>query len=145
MREEEAVAGVSRGWLRPLAWAVAAVYWVSWVFPLAAGLVRDVGSLPPWWGPVDIGLAGVLAVLVLVLLAGAERRVERRDREASYGMYRVLHYGILGALVVFFVAGDRVVWIRCLTGFVWRYWLLLYSLPAWLAALREGRPPGGRG
>ena len=39
-------------------------------------------------------------------------------------------------VVVFFLFGDRIIWINCLTGFAWRAWLLLYTLPAWVTALR---------
>jgi hypothetical protein len=40
-------------------------------------------------------------------------------------------------LVIFFLAGDRIVWINCLTGFGWRASLLLYTLPAWLTLLEK--------
>jgi hypothetical protein len=40
---------------------------------------------------------------------------------------------IFALLVGFFFFGDRIVWSNCLTGFAWRFWLLLYGLPAWYA------------
>ena len=40
-------------------------------------------------------------------------------------------------LVVFFLAGDRIIWSNCLTGFAWRAWLLMYTLPAWMTAVLQ--------
>ena len=39
-------------------------------------------------------------------------------------------------LVVFFIAGSHVRWEVLLTGFAWRAWLLMHSLPATLALAR---------
>ena len=58
---------------------------------------------------------------------------------ASYRAYRALIHAIIALCAVFFVAGDRIVWINCLPGFGWRAWLLLYCLPAWLAAVHRPR------
>ena len=84
----------------------------------------------------DVAIAFVLAILVLVIMALAQDKVNKQAEDASYHAYRVLTHGIFAMIVVFFVFGDRIVWINCLTGFAWRYWLLLYSLPAWFTALR---------
>ena len=35
------------------------------------------------------------------------------------------------------LAGDRIDWANCVTGFLWRSWLGLYVLPWWLTALRS--------
>jgi hypothetical protein len=48
----------------------------------------------------------------------------------------MLLHAILLMLVIFFVAGDRIKWTQCLTGFAWRAWLLVYILPCWFAAWR---------
>lgn len=53
----------------------------------------------------------------------------------TYRAYRVLISAILVLLVVFFLAGDRVTWTYFLPGIAWRSWLLLYTWPAWLAAM----------
>ena len=134
-------------WGRQLAVATAAVFFISSAFPVAAGLTKNTASFPRWWGALDVGLAFVLALLAIVVLALAQGHVTRQAEDASYRAYRVLLHGIFAMLVVFFLFGDRIVWVNCLTGFAWRAWLLLYCLPAWLTASRAPRlsagPPGG--
>jgi hypothetical protein len=132
--------GAARG--RVLALATAAVFAVSSVFPAVAGLSKDTASFTRWWGPMDVGIAFVLAVLALAVLTLAQGKVDRQVEEASYRAYRILIHGIFAAMLVFVLAEDRVIWHQCLTGFAWRYWLLLYCLPAWFAALGA---PSGRG
>jgi hypothetical protein len=87
----------------------------------------------------SLGLAFVLAIQALAIMALAEGRVTRQATDASYRVYRILTHGILVMVVMFFLFGDRIVWINCLTGFAWRAWLLLYTLPAWFTALKNVR------
>ena len=73
-----------------------------------------------------------------------KRALSKETQETSYRAFRVLTHVILALVVVFFLFGDRIIWINCLTGFAWRTWLLLYSLPAWITALRAtARPASG--
>ena len=130
-------------WGHPLAVATAVVFFISSAFPVAAGLTKNTASLPRWWGALDVGLAFVLALLAIVVLALAQGHVTRQSQDASYRAYRVLLHGIFAMLVVFFLFGDRIVWVNCLTGFAWRAWLLSYGLPAWLTALRFPRVSAG--
>ena len=135
-------------WGHPLAVATAVVFFISSAFPVAAGLSMNTASFPGWWGMLDVGIAFILALLAIVVLALAQGQVTRQAEDATYRAYRVLIHGILAMLVVFFLLGDRIVWVNCLTGFAWRAWLLLYSLPAWLTAFRAPRvsaatPAGG--
>jgi hypothetical protein len=122
-------------WGRPLAVAAAAVFSLSSAFPVAAGLARDPASFPPWWGPLDVGIAFALALAAFSLLGLTRGKAGRQAEEASYRAYRVLPHGILAPCVVFLLCGERVSWVNCLPGFAWRAWLLLYTLPAWFAAL----------
>jgi hypothetical protein len=128
-------------WGRPLAIATAVVFVISSAFPLVAGLSRNTESFPRWWGPLDVVIAFVLAMLALVVLALAQGKMTKHAEDASYRAYRVLIHGIFAMNVVFFLFGDRVVWTNCLTGFAWRAWLLLYSLPAWFTALEATAGP----
>jgi hypothetical protein len=128
-------AGSGVRWGRPLAVATAILFGVSCVFPTAAGLAKNTALFPSWWGPLDVGIAMLLGLLTLVLLALARGQVDRRAEEAAYRAYRVLIHGVFAALVVFVLCGDRIVWTQCLTGFAWRYWLMLYCLPEWFTAL----------
>jgi hypothetical protein len=122
------------------------VFVVSSVFPVVAGLATDTASFPRWWGPLDVGIAFVLALLAIVIFAMAEGHVDKQVEDASYRAYRILIHGILALLIVFFLCGDRIVWTHCLTGLAWRAWLLWYGLPAWLTAFgaRAGLSGSGR-
>jgi hypothetical protein len=122
-------------WGRRLAITVAIVFCISSVFPVVAGFVHDRESWPKWWGVLDVAIAFLLAVLVIAVIALALGKVTKQAEDATYRAYRVLIHGIFGVSVVFFLAGDRIVWSNCLLGFVWRYWLLLYGLPAWFTVL----------
>jgi hypothetical protein len=113
------------------------MFFVSTAFPVVAGLSKNTETSPKWWGIADIVLAFALAAVVFAVMVAAYRKVSRQAEEATYRAYRILIHGIFVVLVVFFLAGDRITWTNCLTGFGWRAWLLLYALPAWFAALRR--------
>jgi hypothetical protein len=119
---------------RRLAIVAAVAFLVSSAFPVVAGLSHNTASFPKWWGILDVSMAFVLPILVLVILGVTQHRVNKQVEDVSYRAYRILTHGIFLMLVVFFLAGDRIVWSNCLTGFAWRTWLLLYTLPAWVAA-----------
>jgi hypothetical protein len=46
-------------------------------------------------------------------------------------------HAILAVGVLVILAGDRINWANCATGFLWRTWLFLYILPWWFAAARR--------
>jgi hypothetical protein len=117
----------------------AVVYGISAVFPVAAGLARDTSNFPGWWGPADVGLALVLALLAFAVLGVAHDRIDNKVEERAYHGYRHLIHAIFVVLVIFVFWGDRIVWSQCLSGITWRFWLLLYVLPYWLAAFGDGR------
>ena len=119
---------------RSIALATAAVFIISLAFPAVAAFVKDTKAWPKWWGALDVTLAFILALLVMVVLATARDRVNIEVEQVTYKVYRVLIWGIFLLMAVFVVAGDRIIWTQCLTGFAWRYWLLLYALPWWVAA-----------
>lgn len=85
----------------------------------------------------DVALAFVVAVAALGIQGLAHRNVDRQAEQTAYRIYRSLVHAILALGVVVMVAGDRINWVRCATGFLWRTWLLLYILPWWLAAARS--------
>ena len=129
-------------WSRPLAIATAIVFCISSVFPVVAGFVANRETWPRWWGVLDVAIAFVLAMLALAVIGLAQGKVNKPAEDASYRAYRVLLHGIFAMGVVFILFGDRIVWSNCLTGFAWRYWLLLYGLPAWLTVLGANAGPG---
>jgi hypothetical protein len=118
---------------------IAVVFFLSAVFPLAAGLAKHREILPKGWGPLDVGIAFLLAILALVLAALAGPGGSKPTQELAYRAYRFLIHGLLAMLIVFFLYGNHASWSNCLTGFVWRTWLILYLLPAWLTVLKSPR------
>jgi len=120
-------------WSRSLAVTAAIVFCISTAFPVVAGFVKDRESWPKWWGVLDLGIAFVLAMLAFLILGLGRRLVNKEVEDISYRAYRILLHGIFAAIVVFFLMGDRIMWINCLSGFAWRTWLLLYCLPEWFA------------
>lgn len=130
-------------WGRPLATFAGVVFVISLAFPVVAGLSKDTGSFAKLWGVLDVAIAFVLVILAFAIITLAGGNVDKQAENRSYRAYRILTHGILAMLVVFFVFGDRIVWINCLTGFAWRTWLLLYGLPAWLTAFRPAANSSG--
>lgn len=124
-------------WGRRLAIASGFVFLISLVFPVTAGLSKNAADFPRWWGRLDVGIAFLLAILVLAVMGFANGKVNQRANDATYRAYRVLIHAVFLILVVFFLVGERVIWINCLTGLAWRFWLLMYALPAWFTALGQ--------
>ncbi len=124
-----------RTWAHRLAIWTAIVFAISSLFPAAAGLASNPATLPAWWGPADVVVAFLLAGVTITLSGLVGPNISNEAEASTYRAYRVLIHGILALVVLFFVAGNRITWINCLTGFAWRAWLLLYTLPAWFTAV----------
>ena len=124
------------GWIRPIAYGAGILFLVSWVFPVGAGVARDISAFPKWWGRVDVALAFVLAIVAFGIQTQV-RRVDRQGEDATYRVYRFAIHGIIVVAVLVMLAGDRIRWANCATGFLWRAWLGLYILPWWLLAVRS--------
>jgi hypothetical protein len=119
------------------------VFFISSAFPVVGAFVKDKEAWPKWFGVLDVSIASVLAILAIAILALGSGKVDKQAEDASYRAYRVLIHGIFAMMVVSVFFGDQIVWSNCLTGFAWRYWLLLYGLPAWFAVFgRECLPSG---
>ena len=125
---------------RPIAFAAAVLFILSWIFPLGAGLTRDTTSFPKWWGSVDVGLAFVIALLAFVIQGLVREKVDKQAETTTCRFYRIFTHALLAVGLVVMRAGSRVTWINCATGFLWRTWLLLYILPWWLVAARRQMP-----
>lgn len=144
-------------WARQLAIATAVVFCISTVFPVAAAIVAGMPDVPrnipeppgalydlsmrlrdiQFWGVLDVVLAFVLVFMAITLTVITEGRVTESAEKATYRVYRNLAHGILIVLAIFFLAGDRIAWSIGLVGIAWRTWLLLYTLPAWITAVRS--------
>ena len=122
---------------RAIALTAAILFVLSWIFPVGAGLVRNPTTLPKWWGPVDVALAFVVAFGALGIPGLAHGNLDKQAEQTTYRIYRRSLHTVLLLGVVVMLAGDRIKWANCATGFLWRTWLLLYILPWWLAAVRR--------
>jgi hypothetical protein len=124
---------------RPLAVLTGGLFGASLTFPVAAALHPPAapGGL---LGAADVAVVAGLFAAAVVLEARARPAVGPPDRDRAFRLYRGLSFGFLALLAVFLLAGDRVAWNILLPGLAWRAWLLVYVLPAWLAAWRR---PGG--
>jgi hypothetical protein len=123
---------------RAIALTAAILFVLSWAFPVGAGLVRNPTSLPQWWGTVDVALAFVVAVGALGIQGLGHGYVDNQAERTTYRIYRSSLHALLVVAVLVMLAGDRIKWVDCATGFLWRTWLFLYILPWWIAA--AGRP-----
>jgi hypothetical protein len=130
------------GWIRSFASGTAVLFLISWIFPLAAGLAKDTRSFPAWWGPVDVGIAFLLAISAFAIQALARGNADREAEQATYRIYRIVTHAIMALAVLVIFGGDRISWAHCATGFAWRAWLGLYILPWWFTARRSA---GGAG
>jgi hypothetical protein len=122
---------------RVFALTAAILFVFSWIFPVGAGLARDTTIFPRWWGTVDVAVAFVLALAAFGLQRMVRGKVDKPVEETVYRIYRTLTHAILAVAALVMLVGNRVVWMNCATGFLWRTWLLLYILPWWLAAARR--------
>src|SRR5262252_8586918 len=122
---------------RAIALTAAILFLLSWVFPVGAGLVRNPTSLPQWWGTVDVALAFMVGVGALVIPGMGHRNLAKQVERTTYRIYRSSLHAPLVVGVLVMLAGDRIKWANCATGFLWRAWLFLYILPWWLAAARR--------
>jgi len=122
---------------RRLAVATGILFFVSLAFPVVAGLRSGSSPFPRVWGILDVVIAFILVILAIIIAARFEPAVNDEIRQAAYRTYRITINAVLVILVVFLLAGDRLVWSVLLPGLAWRAWLLFYAFPPWLAALRS--------
>ena len=121
---------------RAFAFTTATLFAISWMFPLGAGLAKVNAVFPKWWGPADVALAFVLVILAFTLQSLVHTKIDKQAEETTYRFYRIFTHVLMAVAAIVMLAGDRIVWANCATGFLWRTWLLLYVLPWWLTAAR---------
>ena len=122
---------------RAVALTAGILFVLSWAFPVGAGLVRNPTSLPQWWGTVDVALAFVVAVGAIGIQGLGHGNVDKQAERTSYRIYRSSLHALLVVGVLVMLAGDRIKWANCATGFLWRTWLFSYILAWWLAVARR--------
>jgi hypothetical protein len=116
----------------------AGLFCLSTAFPVVAGFLKA-NQLPGWVGYLDVIVALIWASTTLLLSAVAGNDLQSRAKLFSYQAYRALSHGLLIGLVVFFLWGDHINWNVLVPGLVWRFWLLIYALPAILTVWEMGK------
>ena len=86
----------------------------------------------------DVVLAFILVIMAFVIYGLAHNKVNQQIEATTYRAYRMLIHVIFVLILIFFIAGDRIIWINGLPGIAWRAWLLLYILPEWLVVVGKG-------
>ena len=121
--------------LYALARVAVALFAVSFIFPIVGGLF--VATSPPrWLGMTDVVIAVAVLGSTAVVVARARRSVADHDRLAALRISGTVLGVVPVLLATFFVVGSHVNWTVLVIGLAWRTWLLLYSLPYLIAALR---------
>ena len=57
---------------------------ISSVFPVIAGVSKNTGAFAKWWGPMDVAVAFVLAILAFTIMALAQGKVDRQTERKTY-------------------------------------------------------------
>jgi hypothetical protein len=113
---------------------------VSTAFPVAAALMNT-KTPSRLLGVLDV-IVAILLLAVAIAVAGRHRgTVSDDDRLIAFRVSQTLLLMIPALLIGFFVAGDRINWQVLVVGLAWRGWLLLYTLPYMIAAMRRRDDP----
>ena len=95
-------------WIQRVAFMAPSLFLVSWVFPVGAGLAKDTSAFPKWWGPVDVGLAFILAIVAFAIQSHARGKVDRQAEETTYRVHRTTTHALVLVAVLVMVAGGPV-------------------------------------
>ena len=126
---------------RNLARIYLGLFALSSAFPVVASLLAP-RAVTRWVGMLDVAIAFLVLVTGIRVMSAAAAPTPDEGRRAVV-LYQAIASVPLVLLVVFLLAGDHVLWDVLLPGLAWRGWLLMYSLPAALALLRQSSSAGG--
>jgi len=112
------------------------LFLVSAAFPVAASLLDRPSR---WLGLLDVAVAALFVCVALTLGIRYRERIETVDRAAAVEASQLILAVVPLLLALFFIVGDRLNWNALVIGLAWRVWLLLYVLPAFMAARRGSR------
>jgi hypothetical protein len=123
-------------WIRSTARASVILFGVSTAFPVAAALTNTKAPSRAL-GVLDVMVAALL-VAVAITVAGKHRgTVSDADRLDAFRVSQTLFMSIPALLLVFLLVGNRIDWQVLVVGVAWRGWLLMYTLPYMISALRR--------
>ena len=66
-----------------------------------------------------------VAIATFCIHGLAHRNIDKQVEQTTYRIYRGSMHVILAVGVLVMLAGDRINWANCATGFLWRTWLFL--------------------
>jgi hypothetical protein len=124
--------------LRALGRGCGALFAVSTMFPVAAGLLGP-GDKPRWLGITDVAVAAVTFAAAALVTSRGRALVADQHRARAYRVTLGILTSIPVLLVVFLTVGERVDWTVFVIGLAWRGWLFIYTLPFLLVALEHDR------
>lgn len=124
--------------LRIFARLTIALFIFSAGIPIVAGVLRL--SQPPRWLQVtDLTLAALLVCAAAWITVAARTTIGDSERLAALTMTQWIAGLIPLLLAAFFLVGTHWDWTVLVIGIAWRCWLLIYSLPSLIGALRSAR------
>jgi hypothetical protein len=127
--------------LRALGRFCVALFALSTVFPLAAG-VLNLSRASRWMGIADVVVATLLFCSTAAVWMRGRSAVSDGHRLVAFRDTQRVIAVIPALLAAYFLAGSRIDWAVLVIGLAWRGWLLLYTLPFLAAPLAAGDTPG---
>lgn len=120
---------------RTLTFLAAATFAVSIAFPIVASLFTT-EQRPPWLGLLDILFAAAFVIAAIAIDNAYHAKITNPDKLRSFAVIRALASLLLVLMVAYFFLAGRIDWEVLLIGLAWRMWMVVYALPAWMAAWR---------
>ena len=127
--------------LRALGRFCVALFALSTVFPLAAG-VLNLSRASRWMGIADVLVAALLFCSTAAVWMRGRSAVADRHRLVAFRTTQSVIAVIPALLAAYFLVGPHIDWSVLVIGLAWRAWLLLYTLPFLAASLAAANPPG---
>jgi len=114
---------------------------ISTAFPILAALRQDPAT--SFLGLLDVAVAALVVLLGFTIEALSRPAVTDAHRATAWWILRSGAGFMLLLLIIFFVQPGLFRWEILLVGLAWRAWLLVWVLPAIIAAVRGAVPAGG--
>ncbi len=114
------------------------LFTISTAFPILAALQQSPAPAP--LGLLDVATAALMVLLGFTIEALSRPAVTDAHRALAWWILRSVAGALLLLVLVFFVQPGLFRWEVLLVGLAWRAWLLVWVLPAVIAAVRGGTP-----
>lgn len=118
--------------------AFIALFAISTAFPILAALQEE--AAPAFLGLLDVAVAALMALLGFTIDALSRPTVTDAHRATAWWVLRGVAGVLLLLVIIFFAQPGLFRWEVLLVGLAWRAWLLVWVLPAVIAAVRGATP-----